>query len=130
MYQRYQPGNGTQSQKQRKPPAGELETIQKPSPRQRNAERGRREEQQAKPPSAKTAKDEKRKTGKGNPVLNIIPSAIYNQETRKVFGLLSAEDLLIVALILLLLDSKESDDSFLVYILLYLLISDYVDLPF
>ena len=34
------------------------------------------------------------------------------------------------ALILLFLDNEENDDPMLVYALLYILLSDYIDLPF
>lgn len=65
-----------------------------------------------------------------NPILGFIPSSIYNPETKKVLGLLSAEDLLLAAMIFLLLENEENDDPMLVYALIYILISDYIDLPF
>ena len=45
---------------------------------------------------------------------------------------MSAEDLLIAALILVLLDNSdgERENTMLVYALLYVLISDHIDLPF
>ena len=64
------------------------------------------------------------------PILGLLPPSVYNPETKKVLGFLSAEDLLLAALIFLLLDSPREDDSMMVYVLLYLLVSDYVDLPF
>ena len=63
-------------------------------------------------------------------MLGIIPPSLYNPETKKVFGFLSTEDLLLAALILLFLDNEENDDPMLVYALLYILLSDYIDLPF
>ncbi|MBQ2613804.1 MAG: hypothetical protein IJB80_00525 [Clostridia bacterium] len=59
-----------------------------------------------------------------------IPSSLYNPETKKVLGVLSAEDLLLAGLIFLLLENEEEQDSMLVYALLYILLSDYIDLPF
>ena len=65
-----------------------------------------------------------------NPILGLGPSSLYNPETKKVLGFLSADDLLLAALILVLLDSECSDDSLLIYVLIYVLISDYIELPF
>ena len=75
---------------------------------------------------------EKKHTPKSskNPILGIIPTALYNPETKKVLGVLSAEDLLLVGLIFLLLENEEMEDPMLLYALLYILISDYIDLPF
>ncbi len=130
MYRRYQPGAGTQPGKQGKPTAGEMEKMQKQPQRQRQVGGGNQQQRQGKAPEPKPQRKEKRKEGQGNPVLNMIPPALYNRETGKVLGFLSAEDLLIVALIFLLLESKEAEDSLLVYLLLYILISDYIELPF
>ncbi len=63
----------------------------------------------------------------------LIPQSLYNPETGKVLGFLSAEDLLLVALILMILDGgdeQEGDNVLLVYALLYILISEHIDLPF
>ena len=67
-----------------------------------------------------------------HPITGLIPRSVYNPDTGKVLGLFSAEDLLIAALILLLIDSgdEDEDNSTLIYALLYILISDHVDLPF
>lgn len=65
-----------------------------------------------------------------NPILGLIPTSVYNPETKKVLGMFSAEDLLLAGLIFLLLENEENDDPMLVYALLYILISDYIDLPF
>ena len=61
-----------------------------------------------------------------------IPQSVYNPETGKVLGFMSAEDLLIAALIILIIDSsdEETDNTMLVYALIYILISDHIDLPF
>ena len=61
-----------------------------------------------------------------NPILGWIPSALYNPETKKVLGMFSPEDLLLVGLIFLLLENDEKQDDMLIYALLYILISDYL----
>lgn len=67
----------------------------------------------------------------GFSLLKFIPQSIYDPETGKVLGFLSAEDLLLAALILVLLDNKceDEDNSMLIYALLYILLSDHIDLP-
>ena len=95
-----------------------------------NNPRGQREKIQNTPPCHETATHQK--TGKSHPIAKLIPQSIYNPETGKVLGFLSAEDLLIAALILLLIDSgdDENDNSMLIYALVYILISEHIDLPF
>ena len=75
---------------------------------------------------------EKKNPSPVSPLLKFIPQSIYNPDTGKVLGFLSAEDLLIVALILLLIDNRDSDEdnSLLIYALVYILISDRINLPF
>lgn len=66
-------------------------------------------------------------------LMKFIPESLYNPKTGKVLGIISAEDLMLAALILLILDNSDDcgeDNSMLVYALLYILISDHVDLPF
>lgn len=68
-----------------------------------------------------------------NLLMKFIPESLYNPKTGKVLGIISAEDLMLAALILLILDNSDDcgeDNSMLVYALLYILISDHVDLPF
>lgn len=79
-----------------------------------------------KPPKAEHAKE----GGKGLQGLleRFLPSGIYNPETKKLFGILSAEDLLLVALIFLISDSEDEESKILILALLYLLISDRIDL--
>ncbi len=71
-------------------------------------------------------------TNKAHPITKLIPQSLYNPETGKVLGFLSAEDLLIVALILLLIDSgdDEADNTMLIYALIYILIAEHMELPF
>ncbi len=58
-----------------------------------------------------------------------VPKSIYNSDTKKVFGILSAEDLLIIALIFLFAENTENRDPLLIPALIYILLSDYIDLP-
>lgn len=57
-----------------------------------------------------------------------LPGAIYNHENKKLFGILSAEDLLLIALIFLFADSGDDDSGLICLALLYVLLSDYIDL--
>ena len=67
-----------------------------------------------------------------HPITKFIPQSVYDPKTGKILGFLSAEDLLILGLIFLLLDSGDEceDNSFLIYALIYILISGHTDLPF
>ncbi len=67
-----------------------------------------------------------------HPVTKFIPQSVYNPQTGKILGFLSAEDLLLLGLIFLLLDSGDEceDNSMLIYALLYILLSGHMDLPF
>ena len=65
---------------------------------------------------------------KKNPLLGFLPPSVYNPETKKIFGFLEAEDLLLAALILMILEDDEQQDSMLVYALLYILLGDKIDL--
>ena len=58
-----------------------------------------------------------------------LPSSLYDSSSKKLFGFLAAEDLLLVALIFLLLDRDGEDNLLLIIALGYILISDYIDLP-
>ncbi|MBQ7959818.1 MAG: hypothetical protein IJ285_01200 [Clostridia bacterium] len=57
-----------------------------------------------------------------------LPHGLYNPETKKILGFLTAEDLLLIALIFLFLEDNEGDNPLLVLALLYLLVSEYFDL--
>ena len=76
-------------------------------------------------------KKEQPKRNKSNPILGFIPRSIYNPDTGKILGILSADDLLIIALIILLIDNEDEceDNKLLIYALVYILISDYIDIP-
>ena len=67
---------------------------------------------------------------KNNPLLSFIPSSVYNPENGKILGFLSAEDLLLIAMILMFLDSEEDGDNLMVYALLYVLASEWIDIDF
>lgn len=70
------------------------------------------------------------KKGKGIQGLleNFLPKSIYNFETKKIFGILSSEDLLLIALIFLFADSGDEDSNLICLALIYVLLSDYIDL--
>ncbi len=68
----------------------------------------------------------------GSFLTKLIPQSLYNPQTGKVFGVLNTDDLFLVALIILLIDSgdEDEDNSMLIYALIYILISEHLDLPF
>lgn len=74
------------------------------------------------PPSPKGEKHK-------NFLFDLLPPALYNSETKKILGIINAEDLLLVALIFMFLDNDENDNQLIVYALIYILLSDYIDLP-
>ncbi len=59
---------------------------------------------------------------------SFIPKNIYNPETKKILGFLEAEDLLIIALIFLFMENSEEDNSLMIPLLIYVLVSDHIDL--
>lgn len=65
---------------------------------------------------------------KKNFLQNLLPGSLYNPETKKILGLLTAEDLLLVALIFLFMDDSNGDNSLLAIALVYVLLSEYIDL--
>lgn len=60
---------------------------------------------------------------------SVVPSSIYNPATKRVLGFLTAEDLLIIALVFLFAENSEKCDPLLIPALIYILISDYIDFP-
>ena len=135
MYQRYTPKPGTQPPKQGKPTSGEMGCL-RPNSSGQNLPKKREKTLQmsgmgrGNQTPQKESKHPGIKPGKNNPILGMLPASVYNPETKKILGLFSAEDLLLAALIFLLLDSENNEDSVLVYLLLYILLSEYIDLPF
>ncbi len=59
---------------------------------------------------------------------HFLPPSIYNSKTQKILGILSSEDLLLIALIFLFMENDESDNQLVVLALIYVLISDFIDL--
>lgn len=62
-------------------------------------------------------------TGFLDSILNMLPNELYNRNTKKILGLVTAEDLLLASLILLVADSGEKDSAALILALLYILAS-------
>ena len=60
-------------------------------------------------------------TGFLDSILNMLPNELYNRNTKKILGLVTAEDLLLASLILLVADSGEKDSAALILALLYIL---------
>jgi hypothetical protein len=60
-------------------------------------------------------------------LLGLIPHHIYNPDTKKILGVLSSEDLLLIALIFLFLESSEDDNPLMVLALVYILLGEYID---
>ncbi len=56
-----------------------------------------------------------------NAVFNFIPNEIYNRDNKKILGSLTAEDLLLFSLILLVADSDDKDNIPLLAALIYIL---------
>ncbi len=108
---------------QRMTPSGLLQTK---SGQQQNLNQGFDERQTYKNFETQREREGAKKNGflKG-----IIPPSFYDPKSKKIFGFLSAEDLFLVALIFLFLEKDDGDNTLMVIALLYILISDYIDLP-
>lgn len=79
------------------------------------------------PPPKKEGCSQKKEGHSFKNPLKFLPKEIYNPKTHKFFGKLSGEDILIIGLILMVLDSGCDDDMLLVLALLYILLSDWID---
>ncbi len=143
MYRRYEPmqnnnrpvqntggqqRNGqTQSPQVRAQQSRQNVNVNRGNGQNRPAEKTTQTQGQTKAPKEQAPK------GKVHPVTKFIPQSVYNPETGKIFGFLSAEDLLIIALIIILLDSGgddcKEDNSILIYALIYILLSEHIKLP-
>ncbi|MBE5039978.1 hypothetical protein [Ructibacterium gallinarum] len=144
MYRRYDPKPRTPAVQgvSGKPPVlperqrTNVHTPQSPNQSGRNGSRDfRRNENKNRPPVQPAAEKNQSNHSKKlklpqNPLLGLIPSSVYDPKTKKVLGFFSAEDMLLVALILLLMEQEDSENNMLIYALLYVLLSDYIDLPF
>ncbi len=118
MYKRYQPDNQCQNATPKMPSAPKVPGNQKKP--------GGQAKQSAMPEKNKPMGFNERK--KRTLFESLIPPCIYNEDSKKVLGFLSAEDLLLIALILIFLDNEEKD-PIIIYALLYILILEYIDLP-
>ncbi len=78
------------------------------------------------PVKASPKQKSKDKTPYG-PLLGLIPRHIYNPDTKKILGVLSSEDLLLIALIFLFLESSDDDNPLMVLALVYVLLGEYID---
>ena len=65
----------------------------------------------------------------GKMIEGLVPSALYNPQTKKFLGLIGAEDLLLLALIFLIMENDKEKDPALILALVYILASEYIDLP-
>ncbi len=70
-----------------------------------------------------------RQNSLGNLINGFLPPNLYNKKTKKLFGLIDAEDLLLIALILLFSENDEGNDPLVVIALIYILLSEYIDIP-
>ena len=62
-----------------------------------------------------------------NILLDFIPKNIFNPESKKILGFFTSEDLLLIALIFLFLESNDEDNPLMVLALVYVLLADYID---
>ena len=72
--------------------------------------------------------DSGRKSGMSGLLQKLLPDAVYNKQTKKFFGIIGAEDLLLLALVFLFMEKDDEENSILVLALLFILVSDYIDL--
>ena len=125
MYKRYEPNKQTENRNIPHTPHAE----------KRNSEVRNRNEPENHPPHKNVSANRAHQTNcppkKTGFFTKFIPSGIYNPDNGKIFGLLSPEDLLLIALILVLLDNSDEseDNTLLILALVYILASEYVDLP-
>lgn len=96
------------------------------SPPTHDGHKSHRQTQTDCPKSDKKAPSKSKPTA-SNFMLNMLPKNIYNPETGKILGFLSAEDLLLIALIFLFLEDSSEDNPLMVLALVYVLLSDYID---
>lgn len=122
-------GNNSAHGNRSKPPPREPQPIRRP---ERGAQPTRQPEREPQP-IRKPEREPQRGSGifenlTSNPsgliktVLNFIPPGIYDRETKKLFGIFTAEDLFLAALILMLADSDDNDDTALLIALVYILL--------
>lgn len=146
MYRRYEPSGPPKQNCQTPPPFHQQSSVQsgKNPCKNESASKSKKSPQGQKHQSQCSGKEQSQnephrpprphkdaKNGKTHPLTKLIPQSVYNPETGKVFGFLSVDDLLIAALILLLIDNNcdDEDNSMLIWALLYILVSEHLDLP-
>ena len=130
MYQRYNPRPNPYPERQGKPPSGEMgQGLRNQNQYQRTRTSVCKNSPKKEMPKKETPLSPKQKNAKDG-ILRWLPPALYHRETKKILGIFTAEDLLLIALILLFLENETEEDNNPVYLLVYLLISDYFDLPF
>ena len=125
------PQNPAVKQNEVKPPQPKPEPKSQPRPQPRPEPRPTQSKPQPKPqprPEPKPTPSQKKNRGIIGILENFLPGAVYNKDNKKIFGLISAEDLLLIALIFLFADSAEEDGNLICLALLYVLLSDYIDL--
>ena len=135
MYRRYEPRRSAAPNVNKPPPA--VEQSRNPSgnrkPNQSKNVHNNPVKEKADVKEERNVSEQKYTQKKADhPLMKFIPKSLYNPETGKVLGVMSADDLLIVALILIMLDSGDDceDNSMLIYALIYILLSEYIELPF
>ena len=133
IYRPY-PQNTKPNQRQQKPqnPAVKQNEVKPPQPKHEPKPQPRPQQKpQPRPepkPESKPTPNRKKNKGIIGILENFLPGAVYNKDSKKIFGLISAEDLLLIALIFLFADSSEEDGNLICLALLYVLLSDYIDL--
>ena len=102
-----------------------------PPPKQQNSgettKKSNPQQNKAKPSTG--AKNSGGTKGITSLLYNLLPPSVYNHQSKKLFGFLSAEDLLLLALIFLFAESDCEDSSLLSLALMYILVSEHFDLP-
>jgi len=102
--------------------------VHKPHSEPQNNRPSQDPKETAHTPTAK-APPKQKSTNKSpyGPLLGLIPRHIYNPDTKKILGIMSSEDLLLIALIFLFLESSDDDNPLMVLALVYVLLGDYID---
>lgn len=99
----------------------------KPPPMQNNKPPHQHQEATASTANINPVKENSKKKSPYEPLLGLIPRHIYNPQTKKILGFMSSEDLLLIALIFLFLESSDDDNPLLVLALVYVLLGEYID---
>lgn len=136
MYQRYNTTPQNHNHMAQKPsgntPENRSAAIPKPQHPQNNkpaqhAPETLNPKSEKKEPARDSHKPKSRDKTPYTPLLGLIPRHIYNPDTKKILGVLSSEDLLLIALIFLFLESNDDDNPLMVLALVYVLLGEYID---